>query len=256
MSPAFNPVSATDMPATPARNAGASYVLGVDGCRAGWIAARRFLQSGEIGLEIADSFGSILNGPGEAAALIVVDMPIGLTDAGKRACEAEARRRIGPRRSSVFTSPVRGMLDATTYETANALGHALGCGLSKQCWHIIPKIREIDDLIAPKMQSRICEGHPEVAFTRLRGAPCDHPKRKRDGKIERRAALISAGAGDPDRLIEALKSAGASRRDFAFDDAYDAIALALTAEALLSGHAWRLGDGARDARGLVMEICG
>lgn len=244
------------MPATDRRISPSSCVIGVDGCRAGWIFAVRFLQSGETTVAIADSLASILDGPGRLAACVIVDVPIGLTDFGGRTCEKEARRRIGRRRSSVFSSPRRPMLAFDFYEDANAFGKMNGGGLSKQCWGIVPKIREADALMTPQLQKIVVEGHPELAFTRLRGAPCDFPKRKAEGERERRDALAEGGIAGIDDLLKGLRRAHPRKSEFANDDFYDACALSLTAKARVEGAAWRLGDGARDRRGLLMEIWG
>lgn len=238
----------------PATTKGVS-VAGVDGCPFGWIAAIRIPATGEMNVAIADSFGSLLDGPLATTALTVVDMPIGLPDLPGRACEREVRRVIGPRRSSVFAAPLRGMLFFSDYQEANAYGKARGAGLSKQAWNITPKIREIDALMTPAIQSRIVEGHPELAFTRLGGTPCAFAKRNADGQRERRSRLEANGIeGEP--LLSRARTLHPLKRAFADDDLMDACALALTAEAILQEKAWRLGDGARDARGLVMEIFG
>ena len=204
---------------------------------------------------IADSFAALLDGPLSTTALIVVDMPIGLPEFPGRACEREVRRAIGPRRSSVFSSPLRGMLEFDDYPIANAYGKARGAGLSKQVWAITKKIREIDALVSPALQSRVIEGHPELAFTRLGGAPCNHPKRDAEGKRER-IELLKANDVDATALLSAHRATHPRKSVFADDDLIDACALALTAEAMTADKAWRLGDGSRDARGLLMEICG
>jgi predicted RNase H-like nuclease len=233
---------------------GRRYVLGVDGCRAGWLVATRFLDRSEFNVDFAKSFRSILDGPGRGAAAIMVDMPIGLADAGSRVCETEARRRLGPRRASVFSSPLRAMLDFDRYEDANAYGKARGRGLSRQAWMIAPKIKEIDGLIAPADQRIIGEAHPELAFAALGGRPCAHPKRTPQGAAERRRLLETAGVHSLNALIGGLREKARARSSFADDDVIDSIALTLTAAARLVGTAIRLGDGARDARGLLMEI--
>lgn len=228
-------------------------IAGVDGCRAGWVLALRDGAGAAFRIDIVDRFGAALARAGSATTLIV-DMPIGLPQSGRRACEREARARLGPRRSSVFAAPRRPMLSFGTYAAANAWGKTLGPegggGLSKQAWHLIPKIREVDSLIEPADQARIGEGHPEVAFARLNGRPCAQPKRKPEGVRERILILKRAGVADPAALIERAGRAAKA------DDVLDALALCLAAQARLDGAAWRLGDGARDARGLVMEIWG
>jgi hypothetical protein len=77
--------------------------------------------------------------------VVAVDMPIGLSDNSSRRADVEARKLIGPRRSSVFPTPVRGALDGETYEEASALSRELtGKGLSKQTFALKPRILEID----------------------------------------------------------------------------------------------------------------
>lgn len=240
------------MPATARRNASQSWVQGVDGCRGGWIVARFDLETRRLETVFGADFGALFRST--PAAMTLVDMPIGLAEAGGRWCESAARRLLGPRRSSVFSAPRRPMLAFDRYEDANAWGKADGAGLSKQAWNITPKIAEIDRAITPADQARLGEGHPEVAFARLGGGPCAHPKRIAAGLDERRVILQSCGLAIGDAMIaEArMQSSGAAKAD----DVLDACALALTAEARLRGTALRLSDEARDARGFVMEIWG
>lgn len=260
------------MPATSTRNTRAPFVLGLDGARAGWVAVRLNLDDGSPSVAILDHFGAVITR--ERPQMLIVDMPIGLADQGRRACEGMARGKLKPlRHSSVFSSPRRPMLGFDDYASANAWGKAqtrsngentgsgkVGGGLSKQAWMIAPKIREVDRIVTPADQSWIGEGHPELAFWRLNGGvPCAFPKRKSQGADERRRLLIKAGIANPDTLYEQAcaiagrleKGAGVAR-----DDVYDACVMALTAKARLEGNAVRLSDNAKDARGLVMEIWG
>jgi predicted RNase H-like nuclease len=168
-------------------------------------------------------------------AALAVDMPIGLLETGPRVCDVEARRRLGPRRSSVFSAPPRSMLRAATYRDALAIA-----GISKQAFNLVPKIREVDALMTPSRQRHVIEAHPELCFSLLRGAPCAWPKRAREGRAERLAVVAPVNEGPP---------AGA-----AWDDMLDAAALVHTARRLLQGDVERLGDGAIDAKGLRCEI--
>lgn len=209
----------------------------------------------DVSVVIADDFRSILDGPGRDAAAIIVDMPIGLGDTPRtRECEADARRLLGSRRSSVFSTPLRAMLAMSTFEEANDHGKRCGAGLSRQAWALTPKIRQIDDVMTAALQARVGEGHPEVAFTRIAGAPCKFSKKTPEGRRERRDILVKAGIATIDEALADLRERRPRQREFADDDFYDACVLSLTAEARLSGTAWRLGDQARDRRGLVMEI--
>lgn len=242
-----------------------AHVLGIDGCPGGWvIAARpvpdRFANTPAIGLAIAPSFAHIINHRETHKTTlhsVMVDMPIGLRDEGRRACESEARKRIGPRRSSVFSAPRRPMLGHETYQDANQWGKdqgtSAGGGLSKQAWNILPKIREIDDAISACDQNWLGEAHPEVTFTRLNNnAPCEHAKKKTEGSVERMRILSAHGIIGLDSLFADFKKTCPYR--YAPDDLVDAIAMTLTAQGRLDATAWCLGDQTRDARGLLMQI--
>jgi predicted RNase H-like nuclease len=206
-------------------------VAGVDGCRAGWAVALATLDE-IVEVRVVPTFADVL---ALRPAAIAIDMPIGLADAGPRACDIEARRRLGPRRSSVFPAPLRPMLAANTYQEALAIG-----GLSKQAYYLLPKIREVDALITPRRQRTIVEAHPELCFARLVGHPCRAPKRTAEGRAERQM-VVSLTIDRP--------PTGA-----AWDDVLDACALVETARRVLSGNVERLGDGTRDAEGLRCEI--
>ena len=207
-------------------------VAGVDGCRGGWAVALGSIDNKPLEVCVVPTFADVL---ALGADAIAIDMPIGLADAGRRACDIEARRRLGPRRSSVFPAPLRPMLEATTYQDAMAIG-----GLSKQAYNLLPKIREVDALITPHRQRTIVEAHPELCFTRLLGQPCRASKRTPAGRIERQM-VVSLSIDRP--------PTGA-----AWDDVLDACALVETARRLVSGAVERLGDGSRDRRGLRCEI--
>jgi predicted RNase H-like nuclease len=222
---------------------------GVDGCRAGWVVALGPAGPGggdhghHGGAEGEVAVGGVTVGDGprlrvvadfdEALAsvdgIVAVDMPIGLPEPGRRrACDAEARRALGPRRSSVFPAPSRPALDATSFAEVT--------GLSLQAWNLVPKVREVDRAWEP----RVREVSPELAFTVLTGAPMRHPKRRPAGRAERLAALGL-------RAVPRVRGA-------APDDVLDALACLGAAERIAAGTALALGDGTVDARGRPMTI--
>lgn len=177
-------------------------LVGVDGCRAGWVVASSEVADAgtpslsDLSFSVERSFRGLLDSLQGQRALVAVDIPIGLPsgaplDGGRRRADAEARTFLGPRRApSVFSAPCRATLAAKSYREACDLEvQARGAvkGLSQQAYHIIPKIREIDTVVRPADQEPIDgsvrvwirEVHPEVTFARL--APeqrgLDHPKR-------------------------------------------------------------------------------
>lgn len=233
-----------------------AFVAGIDGCRAGWLAVLLDPDGGGSECAIARRWREL---PLAGARMAAVDMPIGLSEAGPRACDVEARRLLPRGRiSSVFAPPRRAMLDCRSWAEANALGKAReGRGLSRQAWNITARIRELDRALGPADQDRVREAHPELVFHRLNAFATEvdsrrpvPPKRSAAGRAARLVLLGSAGVRGLEALIARLPRAQARP-----DDLLDAAACALAARDMLRGVATRLpADPPRDARGLRMEI--
>ena len=180
-----------------------------------------------------------------------IDIPIGLADREPRSCDIEARRALGPRRSSVFPAPVRAVLEAASYAEGCALSRRVGGkGISKQLYNILDKIRAVDALQAPWLQDQLFEMSPELSFAELTGRPMAANKRTVEGRTSRRQALASASAfGETvSGILDRPPPIGAKR-----DDVVDALIGAWTARRRAAGLHMRLG-GDTDARGLRMEI--
>lgn len=236
-------------------------VAGVDGCRGGWIAVLRDLDGGGFSIEVVDRLERLLD-RAVAPATIAVDMPIGLPDRvgiGGRPAERAVRPFLGARQSSVFSVPARAAVEALDYRAACAAALAASDPprrVSKQCFHLFPKIRELDELLRarPLWRERIVESHPEAAFAVLAGhRPMALPK-KVQGRVnppgldERRAFL--RGRGLPDDLLSARPPRGAGE-----DDLLDASVCALVAERVLRGEAIaHPPEDVRDAFGLRIAI--
>lgn len=232
------------------------WVAGVDGYRGGWFVALWDRASRQTRWRCAVDFAALLDLP-EAPEVIAIDIPIGLLDRaqpGGRACDRAARALLRPHRAgSVFSPPTRSALEQATYAEALAANRATsahGVGLSRQCFHLFPKLREVDRRMTPGLQDRVMEAHPELAFRESRGRPMDHPKRTAAGRIERRTALDALGLHPPEGPIRDRFGVPAQ-----VDDILDAFVLAWTAERIAQGQAQRLpSQPERDARGLRMEI--
>src|SRR5262245_13615610 len=105
-----------------------SRCAGVDGCRSGWVVATR------QGAWVAETFSEVV---ASNFIAIGVDMPIGLPRDEARVCEPIARRFISPRGSTIFPTPPRDCLDASSYIDACSIARALtGKAISKQAWNI------------------------------------------------------------------------------------------------------------------------
>ncbi len=233
-------------------------VTGVDGCPAGWVAVH-WDGGGSAEAQLYGSFSDLLHSQAE---VIAVDMPIGLPEiAGQqgRVCEVLARQRLGQRQSSVFSVPSRAAAFEEDYRRSCAvnLEHSdPPRKVSKQCFNLLPKIREIDDLITPQLQSRIHEVHPELAFWALNGEQAlDLPKKIKsranpDGLDLRRKLLRENGFP-----IDTLKTGTWPKSKVGDDDILDACACAWSAMRIFRGeHITLPSEPVFDGHGLRMEI--
>jgi predicted RNase H-like nuclease len=231
----------------------APLTLGVDGCKAGWIAATAPDLSTPPRFVLFERFSDLAAEVVTAAeGLALVDIPIGLTD-GRRACDAAARKLLGPRRAcSVFTPPSRAALAGTTPAELRRLNlAATGRSLSAQSLGLLRKIAEVDAVVTPALQRHVREAHPECAFAVLDPGRTGLAERKKsaEGRRRRLALLPPAFA----RVAEAAPfPAGRA----ASDDYVDALVLLVAALRHRAGAGGRLTgpEEQRDARGLVMEI--
>lgn len=90
-------------------------VLGVDACKAGWIGS--VLSGRDPSPHFAARISDLVDEVGQDGPLqvIAIDMPIGLPDAGRRMADTLTRQAVGPRRASVFVTPVRAALEAADH---------------------------------------------------------------------------------------------------------------------------------------------
>jgi predicted RNase H-like nuclease len=229
--------------------------VGVDGCRAGWIAIA-LDESGAYSHLVAPTIAEIARS--HPVALLLVDIPIGLRDTEReeRRCDLEARARLGPRRSSVFTPPGRAALGLTTYRSASAENHRrTGRRLSKQSFNIAPRIRDVEEYLRESWATGpvLREMHPEVCFWALAGRPMVHSKRTAAGAAERMAVLtrhLPSAAAIADEVTRAYR-----RTTLQPDDVIDALVGAVTARrGVVEGLRTLPAMPERDGCGLRMEI--
>ncbi|MGY1820877.1 DUF429 domain-containing protein [Geodermatophilus sp. SYSU D00079] len=221
-------------------------VLGVDGWRGQWVGAR--LEGRTVTLAVLPDAAAVLAVPGVEA--VGIDMPIGLSDDGVRACDVAARHALRGRGAagSVFPAPVRAVLAARDYASARELSRAATAGArapSAQTWQLVAAVRDLDDALGDPPDPRVAEVHPELAFRALDGAVRDAKGTAR-GTVQRLRALRPVMD-----IEEALAGAPAGVPAL---DALDACAAAWSAARLAAGTAECVGDGSVDARGRPMRI--
>jgi predicted RNase H-like nuclease len=217
-------------------------VVGVDGWRGAWVAAR--LDGRSVKLSVLPDTVAVLEVPD--VEVIGIDMPIGLSDDGVRTCDVEARRLLGPAGSSVFPAPVRPVLATHSYADACAVSiGARGKSLSVQSFNLMPSIRALDEALGDPADPRVHEVHPELSFRALDPRVADR-KASRPGVAQRIRAL--------QRVMDVLDALAEAPPEVPMVDALDACADAWSAQRIAEGRAESVGDGRRDARSRPMRI--
>jgi predicted RNase H-like nuclease len=217
-------------------------VLGVDGWRGAWVGA--LLDGRTVTLLALADAAAVLAVPD--VDVVAIDMPIGLSDDGARACDVQARAQLGRAGSSVFPAPLRPVLTCPDYATACAVSRtASGKALSVQAWNLVPAIRSVDEALGTPPAEHVHEVHPELAFRALDERVRD-PKASARGLAQRVRAL--------EAVMDVLDALAAAPAKVPAVDALDACAAAWSAQRIGDGLAESVGDGARDARGRPMRI--
>lgn len=208
--------------------------VGVDACRAGWVAVRRD-QQGKWDVGVYPRISDLLEAH-RHAVLVLIDMPIGLPDGEQvkfRACDELAAAIVG--RAKVFAVPPRPALEADDVRTALAIARRLTGKGFFLVWRLKDRIFEVEEVLGSPdspWRGRLREAHPEVCFASLRRgphgepAPAVFPKHTPAGCQERLAILAPlVGSAVLNRL---LKKAG-SIKGVQDDDVLDAAVLAVVA---------------------------
>ena len=219
--------------------------LGLDGFSRGWVAVRLDGDAHEIRF-CRDVAAALSTGFDRAA----IDIPIGMTDDGERACDLLARERLRPHSSRVFTGARRWLwAEFADPDAANqeALRRAQK-RVSRQLWHLGSKIMEVDRFVRANGSRDIREAHPELVFLRLNaGMPL--PSKKSEAGFERRRKLLKRhGIRDIDHWLTGERAGTGAKGD----DVLDACAVAIAAR----DAAGCIPEGAppRDACGVAMQI--
>jgi predicted RNase H-like nuclease len=209
-------------------------VLGMDGCRGGWVGIILTPDDrvhGVAGPDVATVVTAATDVAGRPV-VVGIDMPLHLTAAGWRPCDRAVRAHLGAKRSSVFPVPPAEALAVDEYAAACAVSRALtGKAFSRQLWMLRPKIREVEAWWTAAARSMdVREVHPEASFSLMVGVPIAASKRTAEGRSARRAALGDQGILIPDDLRPRGGLAGV-------DDVLDAAAVAWSARRAAAGTA-------------------
>ena len=166
-----------------------SSVIGIDGCKAGWIIAKT-LENESISFQIIKNLNDLkrIN-----VSHIGIDIPLQLSHTGKRFAEIEARSLLKNRACTIFTPPTLNALRAKNYMDACEVNFK-ECGkrISKQSWNLFPKIKEAQEFLDNKSinKLRVFEVHPELSFMAMNDMSLVQASKKTDIGREIRIKLI------------------------------------------------------------------
>jgi predicted RNase H-like nuclease/NTP pyrophosphatase (non-canonical NTP hydrolase) len=209
-------------------------VLGVDGCRAGWVGAVLEPGAPRPRVIVAGTIRELVETARESLGIRVVgiDIPIGLPDTTVRQADVLARKALRGKASSIFTTLTRTAYEVDTRSAADGVNRERsGQGVGAQAFGLREKILEVDAWVRTRPTVTVIEAHPELCFATMTGAPIVAGKKTEEGRRERLAALAAAGLASPSVL---------SGTGYAADDVIDACAVAWTAVRYALGEACSL----------------
>lgn len=236
--------------------------IGIDGCPGGWLAIV-LDAAGNWRVDMAERLSVLLSAEVSLTSCLI-DMPIGLPGAtdtagsGVRTCDSLARKQLGRRHASVFSPPVREVLDCSAYARANDKSRRLtGRGISRQAWNLRHKIRELDGFLRqrPGLVRTIRECHPELVFSELLGRPLLDSKKTESG-FALRAELLQSVYPETAAVL-ACCARRYRQRQVRRDDVLDALGLAVLAWRGRGHYEALPHEPEYDSKGLPMQIvCG
>ena len=229
-------------------------IAGVDGCKKGWVVAvgDGWSSQQRPRLLFCETFKLVLKAT-DTCEVVAVDMPIGIpSGAQRRDCDLQAIKALGKAASRVFLTPPRESLCAKTPVEFQEIHRNLrDTGAGFVVWGIVPKIKEVDEVMKPQLQDRVFEFHPELVWKRLAGNVLDS-KHTASGILQR-ISIVEEYVGGIKHFRE---DKGAMNG--AIDDVLDALVGLSVAHCIATGPDYngRLpgGQSPKDSRGLKMEI--
>jgi predicted RNase H-like nuclease len=219
--------------------------IGLDGFSRGWVAV--VLDDKRQEISFHRDVASALSRPFDRAG---IDIPIGMTGEGERACDLQARAKLRPHASRVFSGARRWLWqEFSDPDKANREAERRGQKkVSRQLWHLGPKIMEVDAFVRANRSRNVREVHPELVFLGLSGGKPLPSKKSPVGIALRRALLEQSGLRHIDCWLNQERIGSGAK----IDDVLDACAVAIAARK--PAGSVPEGTPLRDAHRLPMQI--
>lgn len=168
---------------------------GVDWARKGWFAVFLTADGGCEG-DFYPTLWNLWRDQGDDINRMLVDIPIGLCEDTKRACDVAAKAYIGPRQqSSRFYTPIREAVYAQNIDLGKERhrGADTDFSIQNQAWGLVPRIREADAFVEDcDASSKVLETHPECCFVALNDHEHLSNSKKTEEGIEERLQLLDS----------------------------------------------------------------
>ncbi|WP_336000382.1 DUF429 domain-containing protein [Halorientalis halophila] len=205
--------------------------LGVVETDGEWLAVA-FAADGFDHADVFPEIGSVWARYEEIAESILVDVPIGLREAGDgpRPADAAARAVLGPRAEAVVDPPVREAARKRRYPAAaRVMERKTGRELSRPAFERSDAIVALDDLLQEVSAARpvFVEADPEVCFRAFAGTTLEEDPDTAAGYAERMRALATFDRDAPPVVQEAAEATAGHA--VSVRDVLDAVALGYTA---------------------------
>ena len=168
-----------------------STVIGIDGCRAGWIITQ-ILDNQFLSFQIIENLNNDYLKKSNLSH-IGIDIPLHLSNKGARLAEIEARRLLKKRACTIFSPPTLKALSEKNYiDACDVNFQECGRRISKQSWNLFPKIKEAQKFVENNLISKleVFEIHPELSFMAMNDMNLIEASKKTDIGKEIRISLI------------------------------------------------------------------
>lgn len=200
-------------------------LAGVEPVTGGWLVVPGNLQ----GINLAPQPAHVMTSLADVLdyrpsyTIVALHAPVGVVEkpGEQRACDTEARSRLGRRGGSVVPAPSRALLEANSYEEARQIDPTLDIVR----WRAMAKAAEAIREVQSWRQRTVYEVNPELAFTTMNdGRPIEYGRRTQLGRGARRRLIeekLPGAAGvlaqrprgvREEKLIDALADLWTARR--------------------------------------------
>ena len=203
-------------------------ILGVDGCKKGWITVQLDENGFLTGAWSAESLEELIPNPSKLT-VVGIDMPLYLLDAPERPADQQARCALGAQRGrSVFSALPsftisKEWLEKDFNEVNEECRLRYGRAFSRQSLHLRNKIAEVNHFASSG--NPLIEVHPELSFATMNGMkPLEYSKKtwggiqerlsllKREGIILDEKNTSSVGSIPADDVLDAASAAWSALR--------------------------------------------